>query len=128
MNSLLIAALFFVFIFIFGYWVSRAGKPYNALLFNIHKLIGLAAGIYLIREVYRAHQLAIFTSLQISLLVLTVLIFVILVVVGGLLSAEAEGSLKNVQPVTLRVLTTAHHLLPYLAVVSTAAMLYLLLI
>jgi hypothetical protein len=26
-----------------GFWVSQAGRPYNAVLFNIHKLVALSA-------------------------------------------------------------------------------------
>ncbi len=30
----------------FGVWLSQAGKPYNPVLFNIHKLTALAAVIF----------------------------------------------------------------------------------
>jgi len=42
------AGLFFLFIFLSGIWLSRSGKPLNGLILNIHKLISLAAGIFLI--------------------------------------------------------------------------------
>lgn len=29
----------------FGFWLSHLGKPYNALLFNVHKLVALGAVI-----------------------------------------------------------------------------------
>lgn len=38
--------LLFLFIFLSGFWLSHSGKPYNTLIFTIHKLIGLAAGVF----------------------------------------------------------------------------------
>ena len=127
MTPFYLTGLFFVAIFGFGFWVSRAGKPYNTLLFNLHKLIGLAAGIYLIRMVYLAHQETPMNALQLGVIAFTFVIFVVLVIAGGLLSAEAEGSLKNVSPALLRAITVVHHVFPYLAVASTGGVLYLLL-
>ena len=127
MNTLLITGLFFVFIFLFGFWVSRAGKPYNTLLFTIHKLVGLATGIYLIVSIYHAHQAASFSPLEIMVISLTVLIFICLVAAGGLLSIAAEGGLKKASPSTLTVIEQIHKIFPYLAVLATAATLYLLL-
>ena len=37
------AGLFFVFIFLFGFWLSRSGKPYN-LVDLYHPQIGRAGG------------------------------------------------------------------------------------
>jgi hypothetical protein len=37
------AGLFFLFIFLSGFWLSRTGKPYSGIILTIHKLIGLAA-------------------------------------------------------------------------------------
>ena len=33
----------FILTLVFGFWVSRLGKPYNGVLFNVHKLIALGA-------------------------------------------------------------------------------------
>lgn len=37
----------FPFTLVFGFWLSHVGKPYNGLLFNIHKLIALACVVLL---------------------------------------------------------------------------------
>ena len=33
----------FILTLVFGFWLSRLGKPYNGILFNVHKLIALGA-------------------------------------------------------------------------------------
>ena len=126
-SKVVMTGIFFIFIFFFGFWLSRTGKPYNALIFNAHKLIGLAMGVFLIITVYRLHQAAPFSPLQVAALALTILIFIILVAAGGVISAEAAGEIKNMAPTILGMLSAIHKILPYLAVLSTAATLYLLL-
>ncbi len=125
LNKIIYAGLFFLLIFLSGFWLSRSGKPYGALLFNLHKLIGLGAGVYLALTVYRSHQAAPLSPLQLALVAATALVFVVLVVAGGLLSAHAEGSLRSLSPAMVAALTLAHHLLPYLAVLGAATTLAL---
>jgi hypothetical protein len=122
------AGLFFLFIFLSGFWVSRSGKPYNVLIFTIHKLIGLGTGVFLVMTVYRIHQAAALNPLEITAIVITVLLFVFTVAAGGLLSVEAEGGLKNFPPSARQTFARVHKLSPYLIVLSTAVTLYLLLI
>ena len=123
----LIVGLFFLFIFLSGFWLSRSGKPYNSGIFNVHKLIGLAAGIFLIVTVSRLHKVEPFNPIQMTMLVITVLIFVCLVVAGGLLGVQAQGELGNASPFLLDAIGIIHKTFPYLAALSTAATLYLLL-
>ena len=123
----IITGILFILIFFFGYWLSRTGKPYNALIFNAHKLIGLALGIFLIVTVNRLHQATPFSPIQIVVLALTILIFIILVATGGLLSAETTGELQNITPPIMTALSLIHQIFPYLAVLCTAGTLYLLL-
>lgn len=110
--------IFFLFIFLSGFWLSRSRKPYHTIIFNIHKLIGLATGIFLIITVYRVHQVSPLESISIVTIVVTVLLFIMTVVAGGLLSIAKPmpGAVK-----------TVHHLLPYIITLSTAATLYNLL-
>ncbi len=124
-NKFVYTGLFFLVIFITGFWLSRRGAPYGALLFNLHKLIALAAGVYLALNVYRSHQDAQLTPLQLALMGATALVFAALVIAGGLLSAHAGGSLRGISPALLAAITQAHHLLPYLAALGAAATLTL---
>jgi hypothetical protein len=126
-HKIIVTGLFFGFVFVFGFWLSRSGKPYNAILFNFHKLIGLAMGIFLIMTVFQAHRMAAFTPLEIVVIAVTVVIFLSLVAAGGLLSVEAAGGLGSISSSMSAVISVGHKVLPYLAVLSTATTLYLLL-
>ena len=128
LSKIVTAGVFFVFIILSGFWLSRSGKPYSSLIFNIHKLIGLAAGIFLIVTVYRSHQTLPLRALEITAVVFTVLVFLGLIAAGGLLSIVDAGQLPNLSQSARGAITTIHRLFPYLAVLSTAGTLYLLLI
>ena len=117
-SKLISAGLFFLFIFLSGYWLSRTGKPYSTLVFTIHKLIGLAFGIFLIITVYRIHQTISLTPLQMVAIAITVLLFITTVAAGGMLSID--------KPMPLFV-SWIHKLLPFLTVISTGGTVYLLL-
>lgn len=45
-------ALGFLLTVVFGFWLGRLGKPYNGLLFNVHKLIALGAVILAGRQFF----------------------------------------------------------------------------
>lgn len=126
-QKVITTGLFFGFVFIFGYWLSRSGKPYNALIFNIHKLIGLALGIFLIVTVYRTRQIAPFSPLDITVIAITVTLFFSLVAAGGLLSIQAAGNFENISQSMSTAISVIHKVFPYLAVIATAVTLYLLL-
>ena len=112
------AGLFFLLIFLTGIWLRRSGKPYSALVFNIHKLIGLAAGVLLIITVYRMHQVAALGPLEIAAVVVTALLLAGTAAVGSLLSFDSP------MPAAISIM---NRFLPYLAVLPTAVTLYLLL-
>jgi hypothetical protein len=111
-------ALLFLLIVLSGIWVSHSGKPYSTAPFTIHKLVGLAVGVFLAVIVYQTHQLAPLGLLEIAAIVVTVLFFVGTVAAGALLSID-----KPMPGVVLRL----HQVLPVLTVLSTAGTLYLLL-
>jgi hypothetical protein len=114
----LLTGLFFLLILLSGYWLSHAGKPLNAVILAVHKLIGVAAGVFLSLRVYQVHQLAPLAPRQIAAVVVTVLLFAANVASGGLLSTA-----KPLPALVLRL----HQVTPFLIVLSTAAALYLLL-
>ncbi|MDH5459116.1 MAG: hypothetical protein OEY26_10405 [Nitrospinota bacterium] len=110
--------LFFLFIFLSGIWLSHSGKPLNVIILTIHKSVGLAAGVFLVLTVYRIHQVAPLSPVEITAIVVTVLFFAGTVISGGLLSTD-----KPVPAAILRM----HRITPVLTVLSTAVTLYLLL-
>jgi hypothetical protein len=113
------AGLFFLVIFLFGFWLSRSGKPYNQAVFTIHKLIALAAIVFLVTIIYKMHQAAPLGPAQMTAIGITALCFAATILTGGLLSID-----KAMPAIVLRV----HQITPYLTVLSTAATLYLLLV
>ena len=114
-----ITAGLFLCIFIFGFWLSRSGKPYNPVIFTTHKLFALGAVIYLAATVYRVHQAAPLNLAHTIIIALTAVCLLALFVSGALLSLD-----KAMPLFVLRL----HQAAPYLAVLSTTASLYLLLV
>lgn len=112
------AGLFFLFIFLSGFWLSHSGKPYRVIILTIHKLIGLVAGVFLVMTVYRIHQVVPLSPVENTTIVVTVLFFAGNVATGGLLSTNKP------MPVAISMI---HKLSPYLTVLSTTVTLYLLL-
>jgi hypothetical protein len=113
------AGLFFLFIFLSGFWLSGSGKPYNGIILTIHKLISLAAVVFLGIAIYQRNQAAALSALELAASVVTGLLFLGAVITGGLLSTG-----KPMPAIILRL----HQIAPYLTVLSAAAALYLLLI
>ena len=99
-----------------GFWLTRSGKPYNQILFNIHKLIALAAVILFVITLFQVNRVTTLNALQVVAGVVTGLIFVGLFVTGALVSID--------KPVH-NIVFTLHHILPYLALLTAAASRYL---
>ena len=110
--------LLFLGIFISGFSLKQAGKPYPGLLFNLHKLIGLAAVAFLIVIVYQIKHINTIGRLETIALIFTFFFFADTIISGGLVSID-----KPVPP----IISLMHRLLPYATLLSTAAALYLLL-
>ena len=112
-----IVGLSFFFIFLSGFWLSRTGKRYNGLIFTIHKLVGLAMGVFLIMTIKQVHQVAPLGPVEITAIVVTALFFAATVTMGSLLSIG-----KPMPP----VVSMMNKLFPYPTVLSTVVTLYLL--
>ncbi|MEX2162004.1 MAG: hypothetical protein WD751_08830 [Anaerolineales bacterium] len=118
-SRMLSVGLFFLLIFLSGFWLSRTGKPYPMILITVHKLISLVAIIYLGMSVHRIQQAAPLQTVQIIAVALTALCFVSLLITGGL------ASLDKAMP---SIILNVHHVLPYLTVISVGLNIYLLLL
>jgi hypothetical protein len=113
MNSkFLIAGLFFVFIILSGLWLSHTGKPINVFIMTIHKLISLAAVVFLVITIYRIHQVAPLSPAEIAASAVTLLFFIVMIATGGLLSTA-----KTMPAVILKI----HQIMPYLVILTTTA-------
>jgi len=116
--QLVVAGLFALFIFLSGFGLHRSGKPYNGIVFNIHKLIALAAVVLFVITMYRTNRVAALSPVEFLAGVVTGLLILGLFVTGAQVSID-----KPMPAVVLKL----HHITPYLAVLSTAATLFFLL-
>jgi len=112
------AVLLFAVIFINGYWLSRSGKPYNGIVFNIHKLAALTAMVFFVIILYRTNRVDALNTAELIAGGITVLFFLVLFVTGALLSIEKQMPL---------IILKLHQIVPYLAVLSTSVTIYFLL-
>jgi len=111
------SGFFFLFIFLSGFWLGHSGRPLNGLILAVHKLISLAAVVFLITTVTRLQQVAPLSPLQMAAVAVTVVCFLITIVTGGLVSSgRAMPS----------VVMLFHRLFPYLTILSNAVALFLL--
>ncbi len=117
LSKTLYAGLFFLCIFISGFWLSRAGKPFNVALLTVHKLLSLAAFIFLAIILYRTQQSVGLSAAAWGAGIAAGMLFVSLIATGGLLSTG-----KMLPAIVLKI----HQIAPYLTVLATAITLYLL--
>ena len=120
--------LFFLLIFLSGHWLSKIGKPYRSFPFNIHKLIGLAAGTFLIVTFVRRNQTAPIDSLSLASITFTVLLVILTVAAGGILAMSDHGRLSSLNLPIRAAVPLMHIIFPYPAVFSAIATLTLLLV
>ncbi len=116
-SNFVIPGILFFLTLSFGFWLARIGKPYNGILFNIHKLIALGAVIVTIVEIYKLLPNAETQFILIALLVIAGLCVVALFASGAMMSA---GKLNY------NVMLTTHKISPVLAVIAMGMMIYLL--
>ena len=81
---------------ILGLWLSRLGKPYQEVLFNIHKLLALAAVVLVGLQFSNWIKSGEIQSELVWLLVLIALIVIILFASGALMSLD-KGKYKWLQ-------------------------------
>lgn len=116
-SRILTLAILFGLIFGSGFWLSRAGRPHNALILNVHKLISLAAVALLYFTVSQVSRAAPGIAGLLAASIAAGVFFLATIVTGGLVSA-----MKAPPP----AVSASHKVLPYLTLLSTAAVLYLL--
>jgi hypothetical protein len=114
-SKFIIPGILFALTLAFGFWLSHAGKPYNGLLFNAHKLIALGcvvlAGIQFSKTIHAAD------GLLIALLAVLALCVIVLFASGALMSA---GKLDYA------LMLTIHRIAPVVLVVGWGVSMFLL--
>jgi hypothetical protein len=116
-SRIIVVGVLLVLTLVSGIWLSNSGKPYNSVIFTIHKLIALGAVIATAVTVYQLRTSVDIRTLIIGAIVITGVLFIALFVSGALLSIGKPDHVA---------ILTVHRAVPLLAVLSTALTLYLL--
>ena len=88
---------------VFGFWLSQLGKPYNGILFNVHKLVALAVVILAGIQISKTMNVAA-SPLFTAMLILLGLCVVALFASGALMSI---GKLDHALSLTIHRITLA---------------------
>jgi len=85
-SNFITPAIGFLVTMVFGFWLSKYGKPYNGMLFNIHKLIALGTVVIAGTQFYGLLQLVEMRALTVVLVIVAALDVVALFISGAFLS------------------------------------------
>jgi len=107
----------FLLAIITSIWLSNSGKPLNATIFTIHKLIALGSVIFIAMVIRNLLKNAEINNVILTLIIVAGLSVLTLFVSGALLSLG--------KPVNNMVLTI-HGVTPILTMITTAVTIYLL--
>jgi len=108
----------FVLIIVSGIWLAKAGKPYDATQFNIHKILSLVAVVLTGVIAYGLYKAAGNPQLVLVLMIIAALLFLILLVSGGLMNTDTTAH---------QLLQLVHRISSGLAVILSVLVFYLLL-
>ncbi len=117
LSKIIGTGVFFLFIVITGFWVRSTGKPPRTLPLTIHKLIGLAAVIFLVMMIVRINRVEALSAAELAAAIAAGAFFLVTIITGGL------NSIEKPMP---EFLTLIHRVTPYLTILSTGAALFLL--
>ena len=90
-TKLIAAGVLGVLTLISGVLVTKAGRPLNSVLFNLHKMIAvitIALIIISVVQMYKASEAK--AIIELGMIILTGILFTALVATGGMLSFEHE--------------------------------------
>jgi hypothetical protein len=91
----------FLLTLVFGFWLARVGKPYNGLLFNIHKLIALGAVILSAIQIYNLLKASPMQTMLIVSIVVTVL---------GVVALFASGAFMSIGSLNYQAMKIIHYI------------------
>jgi hypothetical protein len=117
MTLFIIPAIGYLLTLAFGLWVSHIGKPYNGLLFNVHKLLALGTVILTVIRLVKALK-----TVDASALIIVSLIVAAVCVIALFLT----GAFMSIGNLDYTLVLTIHRIALALVGVSTALVVYLL--
>ena len=122
-TRLVAAGVLFLITVLSGVWLSNSGRPLNSAIFTVHKLIAVATIVVIGISVYNLYRsLDLRTFIELTVIAATALLFLALTVTGGMLSLKELLPGPVLPAAALRV----HQVAPLLALVASAATVYLL--
>ena len=116
LSNFLTIGIIFLLTLAFGFWLSRIGKPYNGILFSIHKLLALAAVIVAVFEIRKTLQSDGAFPFYNVLIALTGV---------SIIALFATGALMSIGKLNYAVSLTIHKITPILAAMTLIAVVYL---
>jgi hypothetical protein len=109
--------LSFLLTIVLGFLLSRRGQPYHGLLFNVHKLVALAAVILSFMAIYQL----------IKVLDISTLIMILLAILGlGVIALFVSGALMSAGKGEYQVMKLIHNISPFILVIAAGCIVYLL--
>jgi hypothetical protein len=96
--------------------MSHSGKPFNSLIASIHKLLSLAIVVYLVFLFVHVNHLIRLSMIEWVVCAVAMLLIVAAIASGSVLMAVESAPAAHL----------SHRIVPYLALISTAAALWLL--
>ena len=106
----------FVLVLISGYWVSRSGKPIDQARMNVHKFIALGTAVFIGVIVFRVKEGQEWSAMETGMVIASGAFAFAAILTGGL------TSLARTVPGTAFL----HKVTPYLALLITAIMLFII--
>jgi hypothetical protein len=112
----IVPGIVFLLTLVFGFWLSRSGKPYNGMLFNIHKLIALGAVVVTAVQVN-----TILKNLELHALI------IILLIIAGICVVVlfASGAFMSIGNLNYQIMKAVHNVAPVLMIIAMALTIYL---
>ena len=107
----------FLLTLVFGFWLNNSGKPYNGILFNIHKLIALGAVVATAMQIYNIFKVMGSQSPIVILVILAAICVVALF---------ASGAFLSIGNLNYQLMKTIHNIAPVLIVIAMALTFYFL--
>lgn len=95
-SKAMISGIGLILIFAFGFSLSKLGKPYNQVLFNVHKLIALGIIVYTLFYLKRA---MVFQNMSAMMWIGAILIVISII---ALFATGAMLSIGNVERMVLK--------------------------
>jgi hypothetical protein len=116
-EEIALPGVLFLLAVVFGIWVSSLGRPYQGLLFNVHKLIALGGVVLALVRVLGLDPLEYFPPSAVLCLIPAALSVLALFITGALMSIRKEES---------RLMRRIHQISPVVITVAALGEVYLL--